>query len=111
MHGAAKDHLVARQRRRIDDDGARQLVFELDDFRLDLALALLGRMIFGVFGQITMRARNLDLLDDFRPLNFLQTLQRRREDRVTFRQNRKPFNRRHYFKLLPLNCPKTPSFT
>ena len=36
--------------------------------RLDLALPLLGGMIFGVFRKIAMRARFLDRIDDLRPL-------------------------------------------
>ncbi len=32
--------------------------------RLDLALALLGGVIFGVFGKIAMRARFLDRVHD-----------------------------------------------
>ena len=37
--------------------------------RLDLALALLGGMIFGIFAKIAMGARVLDRLDDLGPLD------------------------------------------
>ena len=66
--GRAEHHLVARQRRRIDDHRAAQTVLEVGDGRLDLALALLGRMIFGIFAQVAVRARDLDRLDDRRAL-------------------------------------------
>ena len=69
-HGRAEHHLVARQGGRIDHQRTRQSVLKVGEHCLDLALAFLGRMIFGVFAQIAMRARFLDRIDDPRPLEF-----------------------------------------
>ncbi len=44
----------------------------IGDLRLDLALALLGGVIFGILGEIAMGARFLDRVDDRRALDRLQ---------------------------------------
>ncbi len=49
---------------RIDDLRAAHLVLEVGDLRLDLALAFLGGVVFGVLRQIAVRARFLDRFDD-----------------------------------------------
>ena len=66
--GRAEHDLVARQRGRIDHHRSAEAVLEVGDHRLDLALALLRRMIFGVLAEIAVRARFLDRLDDRRTL-------------------------------------------
>ncbi len=73
--GRAEHDLVARQRRRIDDDGAGELVLELHHLRLDMALALLGGMVFGVLRQVAVGARGLDILDVLRPLDLFEVAQ------------------------------------
>src|SRR3546814_8502969 len=73
-------------------------------------LPLLGGVIFGIFRKITMRARFLDRLDDFRPFR-LQVPQLSRKHFMPLSQHRHLFNRRHVAFLLskiprsgPLPC-------
>ena len=72
---AAEHHRVALQLGDVDDLGARQLVLELGDAALVQALRLLGRMVFGVLGQVAMRARLGDRLDDAWALDLLALFQ------------------------------------
>jgi hypothetical protein len=71
---APEHHLVARQRRRVDHQRARQPVVNVADHRFDLALALLGGVIFGILAQIAVGACFLDRIDDLGPLE-LEPLQ------------------------------------
>ena len=61
--------------RGVDDLGSRQLVFELADAGLDVALLVLGRVVLGVFLQVAMCAGDLDFLGDFVAVRGLQALQ------------------------------------
>ena len=60
---------------RIDDLRAGQLRLDLGNAALDKALLFLGRVVFGVFRQIALRARFRDRIDDRRTLNRFQALQ------------------------------------
>ena len=53
----------------------RDLVLELGNPGLVQALGILGRMIFRILGQIAVRARVGDLLDDARTLLGLEAVQ------------------------------------
>jgi hypothetical protein len=48
----------------IDHQRAAQPVLDVGDGRLDLALPLLGGMIFGILRQVAVGARFLDRVDD-----------------------------------------------
>src|SRR5690606_11786512 len=61
--GGAEDHLVAAQPRDVDHLGAREPVLHLLDPALDVALLLLRELVLGVLGEVTVRARFLDLAD------------------------------------------------
>src|SRR3569623_798586 len=92
--GRAEHALVARQLGRVDDQRAAELVLDIGDRRLDLALALLGGEIFGVFRQVAMGARFLDRIDDQRTLRF-QTTQISSELFVPLSQHRHLLDGRH----------------
>src|SRR3546814_11881899 len=62
----AEHDLVAAKHRRVDHLGARQAVLDIGDHCLDLALPLLGGMVFGIFRQIAVSPSLLDRLDDRR---------------------------------------------
>ena len=66
----AEHSLVTGQGFRIDDLGAGQLVLEIANRRFDLALAFLGRVIFGIFRQIAVGTRGFDRVDDDGTLQF-----------------------------------------
>ena len=66
-HRCPEHDPVTRKRLRIDNLGAAYAVFQLGDLRLDLTLAFLGGMIFGIFRQVAMGARLLDGVHDPRP--------------------------------------------
>src|SRR4029079_792635 len=51
-HRRPENDLVARQGRRVDDHRPPELVLEVGDGRLDLALPLLGGVVFGILRQI-----------------------------------------------------------
>ena len=93
-HGRPEHDPVTRKRGRIDNLGPANLVLNIGDRHFDLALPLLGRMIFGIFGQVAMRARLLDRLDDPGPL-FAQGLELTDQLFVAFRQHRHPLGTCH----------------
>ena len=68
-YGRPEHDLVAGQGRRVDDDGAAELVLDVGDGRLDLALPLLGGVIFGILAEVAMGAGILDRLDDLGALD------------------------------------------
>src|SRR3569623_408093 len=72
--GRAEHHLVARQVLGVDDLGAAQLVLDVGDRRLYLALPLLGGMVLGGFRQLAMRERFLDRLYYLWGLFFLSVM-------------------------------------
>src|SRR3546814_5929154 len=82
----AEDDFVTRESLGINDLRAAQLVFYIRDGGFHLSLPLLGGVIFGIFRKITLRARYLDRLDDFRPFR-LQVPQLSRNDRKSTRLN------------------------
>src|SRR5690606_37794616 len=73
--GGAEFHLIAGQLGHVDDLGAADLVLDLGDLALDPALALLGRVILGVFGQVAVGARFGDRGDHRGALHRLELLQ------------------------------------
>jgi hypothetical protein len=74
-HGRAELDGVAAELRNVDDLGARELVLELGDRALVQRLLFLRGMILGVLGQIAVRPRLRDLLDDARPFDLLAVLE------------------------------------
>src|SRR3546814_469835 len=84
----AEDDFVTRESLGINDLRAAQLVFYIRDGGFHLSLPLLGGVIFGIFRKITMRARFLDRLDDFRPFR-LQVPQLSRKPFMPLSQDRK----------------------
>src|SRR3546814_12475091 len=70
---------------------------DIGDRRLNLALAFLGGVIFGVFRKIAMRARFLDRIDDLRTF-FLEALEVSGELRMPFREHRHLFDRSHILR-------------
>ena len=74
-HGRAEHHGRARELGHVDHLGARELVLELGDAPLVMALRLLGGMVLGVFAEIAVGARLRDRLDDARALDLLAMLQ------------------------------------
>ena len=106
--GRAEHDLVARQGRRIDHHRAAQLVLDVGDHRLDLALALLGRMIFGVLGEVAVRARFLDRLDDRRTLDRFQVPHLVVQLAVALGQHRHLVGSRHLSSFLFKTPPAAP---
>src|SRR6185312_2872173 len=73
--GGAELDGVAGELADIDDIGAREFVLDLGNAALIMRLLLLGGVIFRVFGEIAMRARFGNMLDDTRALDRLALLQ------------------------------------
>src|SRR5438034_9225114 len=63
---------VAGKLGNVDHIGTADLILELGDARFKPALLFLCGMIFGVFGEIAMRARFFDRSDDTGALDHLQ---------------------------------------
>src|SRR3546814_4437776 len=74
---------------------ARQAVLDVGDHRLDLALPLLGGMIFGIFRQVAMRARFLARFHDRGTFNRPQTMKLLRQPSVALREPWPLFDRSH----------------
>ena len=87
--------LSPRQRRGIDHHRPAEPVLDIGDLRLDLALALLGGMIFGILGKVAMAARFLDRVDDRRPLDRLQVTDVVLQLLIALGQHRQLVDRRH----------------
>jgi hypothetical protein len=79
---------------RVDHQRAAELVLDVGDHRLDLALAFLGRVIFRILRKVAMRARFLDGVDHLGPFGF-QTRQLVVEHPVPHGQHRHLVDRRH----------------
>ncbi len=60
---------------RIDDLRVGELAFHFDNAPFDEALPFLGGIVFGVFGQISVRTRLLDGGDHLGPLHRLELMQ------------------------------------
>ena len=71
-HGGAEAHNLARELADVDDIGAADDIFQLENAPFDEALLLACRMVLGVFRQIAMLARFGDLLNHGRPVGELQ---------------------------------------
>src|SRR3546814_1720735 len=86
---------------------ARQAVLDVGDHRLDLALPLLGGMIFGIFRQVAMRARFLDRFHDRGTFNRPQTMKLLRQPSVALSEHWHLFDRSHLnpFVRNRQNCP------
>src|SRR5262249_45610943 len=67
----AEDHPIAREARRVDDVGEGELGLEVADATLDEGLALLGRRVVGVLGEVPVATGLLDRLDVRRALDLL----------------------------------------
>ena len=93
-HRRAEYDLVARQRQRIDDLRTADLVLDIANGRLDLALTFLGGMIFGVFRQIAVRTRFFDCFDNRRAL-FTEAFQVGGQLFIALGQHRIFFKARH----------------
>ena len=72
--GGAEFHTGAGELRHVDHLGAADLVLKLHHAAFDEALAFLRGVIFGVLGEIAMRARFGDHLDDGGPLHGLEII-------------------------------------
>jgi hypothetical protein len=77
--------------------------------RLDLALALLGRVIFGIFRQIAVGAGFLDRVDDLRPLDRFQVPDLGLELLIALGQHRHLIDRRHSHRLSSKNNSDAPA--
>jgi len=75
LHRGAEDDPLAGQLGDVDDLGSRQPILEHEDAALEVALALLGGMVLGVFAQITVLAGHADVVDVLGPLDRLEVLQ------------------------------------
>jgi hypothetical protein len=69
---AEHDLAVGVDRRRIDDLRSCKLAFDLLDAAFDEALLVLRGLVFGVLGQIALRARLGNRLDDRMTIDGLQ---------------------------------------
>ena len=67
--GAEHDPAVGVELCRVDDLGIGELALDFGDAPFDEALPLLGRVVIGVLGEVAVRARLGDRLDDGRPLD------------------------------------------
>ncbi len=76
----------------VDHLGALEHVLQFDDAALVMGLGFLGRMIFGVFRQVAVRARLRDRLDDARALHLLAGLKLRLQSRVAGDGDGKPIH-------------------
>ena len=95
MDGGAEHHLVAGKALGIDHHRPAEAVLDLGDLRLDLALALLGGMIFGILGKVAVRARFFDRVDDRRPLDGLEVPNVAVQLLIAFGQHRHLVHGRH----------------
>src|SRR3989344_2544944 len=98
--GGAELHLAARQLGDVDHLGPRHAVFDVGDLAFDPALALLGRVILGVLGEIAVRARLGDRRNHGGPLDRLQTLQFFVQGLVALDGHRNFFHRDSRFALV-----------
>src|SRR5438552_5292537 len=81
-HGGAEGNGTAGQLRNINHFRSAELIFQFDDASLDKGLTIFGRVIFGVFGEITVRAGFLDETYGGRPLYGFQMIDLVFEGRV-----------------------------
>jgi len=95
MDRGAEHHAVAAQHGRIDHLRAGEPVLDVHDLRLDVALTLLGGMVFGILGEVAVGARLLDILDHLRAFDGFEALQVRHQPLMAFGQHRHLVDRRH----------------
>src|SRR6516162_563427 len=91
-HRRAELDGVARELRDVDDVGARELVLKLGYAAFVVRLLFLRGVIFRVLGQVAMRARLGDVLNDARTLHRLPLLQFVRQRSMADRSHRNLFN-------------------
>src|SRR5476651_223704 len=76
VDGGGEHHAaIGVQRGRVDDLRRAQLAFQFGDTAFNKGLALLGGIVLGVLGQVAMRARFSDRVDDDAALFGLQLMQ------------------------------------
>src|SRR5438105_3880014 len=92
-HGRAELDGVAAELGDVDHVGARELVLELGDLTLVDRLLLLGGVILRVLGEIAVRARIGDLLNDAGTLDLLAMLELVFEHGVALSRHRDLFHR------------------